>query len=197
MQSIFERGHFHSYRIEEKQFSAVENKTELLLENESLSSKTKVFLSHKHSDLEELKDLIGFLEKTYNVDVYIDSMDKSLPSTTSGKTATRIKNVIKKWDKFILLATENAIESKWCNWELGFGDAHKYRDNIAILPIKEHGQYDYQYKGKEYMSIYPQILYYDGSESYTSGRPVAPGFYYGYLSETGHRIITPLSTWLK
>ncbi len=197
MQTIFERGYFHSYRIADSHFSVVENRTELLLENRTTSYKTRVFLSHKHSDLDELKDLIGFLEGKYNVDVYIDSMDKSLPSTPSGKTATRIKNVIKKCDKFILLATDNAVESKWCNWELGFGDAHKYRENIAILPIKNLGQYDYQYKGQEYMSIYPQILYYDGSESYYNGGNVSPGFYYGYISETGRRVITPLSDWLK
>ena len=156
-----------------------------------------MFLSHKHSDLDELKDIIGFLESKYNVDVYIDSMDKAMPTTTSGATAARIKSVIQKCDKFILLATDDAVESKWCNWELGFGDAQKFRENIAILPIKEKGQYDFQYKGKEYMSIYPQIIYYDGSEQYTSGARVTPGFYYGYRDDKGTINITPLNDWLK
>lgn len=197
MKTIFERGYFHSYRVEEVYFSQVENRTNLLLENKVYSYKTKVFLSHKHSDLQELKDFIGFLERNYNVDVYIDSMDKSMPSVTSGKTAMRIKDVIKKCDKFILLATDNAVDSKWCNWELGFGDAQKYRDNIAILPIKEYGTSDYLYKGREYMSIYPQIVYYDGSEKYSSGDPVKAGFYYGYFNENSKRIIMPLSDWLN
>lgn len=39
-------------------------------------------------------------------------------------------------DRFILLATDNAIGAPWCNWELGYGDAQKYKDKIAILPIK-------------------------------------------------------------
>lgn len=197
MQTIFERGYFHAHRVQDRHFSTVQNRAELLLENQIYSNKTKVFLSHKHSDLEELKDLIGFLETKYNVDVYIDSMDKAMPSTTSGATATRIKKVIQKCDKFILLATNDAVESKWCNWELGFGDAQKFRDDIAILPIKEKGQIDYQYKGQEYMSIYPHIIYYDGSERYTSGAPVTPGFYYGYKDDRGITIITPLSDWLK
>lgn len=197
MRTIFERGYFHTHRIQDSHFSTVQNRSELLLENRIYSNKTKVFLSHKHSDLEELKDLIGFLESKYNVDVYIDSMDKDMPSTTSGATATRIKSVIKKCDKFILLATDDALESKWCNWELGFGDAQKFREDIAILPIKEKGQYDHQYKGKEYMSIYPQIIYYDGSEQYTSGARVTPGFYCGYKDDRGITIITPLSDWLK
>ena len=196
MQTIFERGYFHAHRVQDSHFSTVQNRSEILLENQIHSNKTKVFLSHKHSDLEELKDFIGFLETKYNVDVYIDSMDKAMPSTTSGATATRIKKVIQKCDRFILLATNDAVESKWCNWELGFGDAQKFRDDIAILPIKEKGQIDYQYKGQEYMSIYPQIIYYVGSERYTSGAPVTLGFYYGYNNDRGITIITPLSDWL-
>ena len=197
MRAIFERGYFRANRVQDSHFSTVQNRTELLLENRISSNKTKVFLSHKHSDLEELKDLIGFFESKYNVDVYIDSMDKAMPSTTSGATATRIKKVIQKCDKFILLATNDAVESKWCNWELGFGDAYKYRDDIAILPIKEKGSYDYQYKGKEYMSIYPQIFYYDGTEKYDTGRLVTPGYYYGYVNDSGTAVITPLSDWLR
>lgn len=197
MRTIFERGYFHTHRIQDSQFSTVQNRAELLFENRIYSFKTKVFLSHKHSDLDELKDIIGFLESKYNVDVYIDSMDKAMPTTTSGATAARIKSVIQKCDKFILLATDDAVESKWCNWELGFGDAQKFRENIAILPIKEKGQYDLQYKGKEYMSIYPQIIYYDGSEQYTSGARVTPGFYYGYRDDKGTINITPLNDWLK
>lgn len=197
MRTIFERGYFHTHRIQDSQFSTVQNRAELLFENRIYSFKTKVFLSHKHSDLDELKDIIGFLESKYNVDVYIDSMDKAMPTTTSGATAASIKSVIQKCDKFILLATDDAVESKWCNWELGFGDAQKFRESIAILPIKEKGQYDFQYKGKEYMSIYPQIIYYDGSEQYTSGARVTPGFYYGYRDDKGTINITPLSDWLK
>lgn len=197
MRTIFERGYFQTHRIQDSQFSTVQNRAELLFENRIYSFKTKVFLSHKHSDLDELKDIIGFLQSKYNVDVYIDSMDKAMPTTTSGATATRIKSVIEKCDKFILLATNDAVESKWCNWELGFGDAQKFRDDIAILPIKEKGQYDFQYKGKEYMSIYPQIIYYDGSEQYTSGARVTPGFYYGYRDDKGTINITPLNDWLK
>ncbi len=197
MQTIFERGYFHSYRIEDSHFSTVENRTKLLLENQVTTHKTKVFLSHKHSDLDDLKDLIGFFESKYDVEVYIDSMDRSMPSSTNGATATRIKKVIRECDKFVLLATDGAVESKWCNWELGFGDAQKFRNDIAILPIKEHGKYDFQYKGKEYMSIYPQIVYYDGTEYYDTGRPVPAGFYYGYMNDSGIMVITPLSEWLK
>ena len=89
--------------------------------------KTTIFISHNHSDLKDLRDLIGFLEEKFNVLCYIDSRDPSLPKITSGETATKIKERIRQCDKFILLATNRAINSKWCNWELGYGDAQKYK----------------------------------------------------------------------
>lgn len=196
MKEIFDRGDFHDFRIQERYFSAVEGRTTVLLEGRQTSIRTKVFLSHKHSDLDELKDIIGFLENKYNVDTYIDSMDKDMPTKTSGQTAIRIKDVIKRCDKFILLATDNAVESKWCNWELGFGDAHKYKDDIAILPIKEKRISEDIYKGREYMAIYPTIVYYDGTEKYTNGNYVKPGYYYCFMVDS-RRIIMPLEDWLN
>lgn len=197
MKEIFDRGHFQGYRIEERYFSTVEGRSTLLLEGRETTGKTKVFLSHKHDDLEDLKGLIGFLEHDCNVVVYIDSMDKEMPSKTCGKTAMRIKQIIQSCDKFVLLATDLAVESKWCNWELGYGDAHKFRDHIAIFPVKDKGVSEDDYKGHEYMSIYPLILYYDGTEKYYTGEPVKAGYYYGYKNELGRYIITPLEEWLS
>ena len=157
--------------------------------------RTTVFLSHKHEDLTELKDFIGFLENKYRVDVYIDSKDPGMPENTSGETASRLKTVIKKCDKFILLATDNAIESKWCNWELGFGDAQKFKQNIAILPIKRKGAFDFQYKGNEYLYIYPYIAYYDGTEKYSNGSFIPIGYYIVSKDPNGHRTIENLSNW--
>ena len=54
-----------------------------------------------------------------------------------------------------MLATEGAIASKWCNWELGFGDAHRYIENIAIMPITEKRRESFS--GSEYLQIYPVI----------------------------------------
>src|SRR5690606_30550399 len=120
---------------------------------ESKFLKTKIFLSHKHDELEQLEGAISFLKKN-SVDVYVDWLDDGMPKITSGITASRIKEKIKENDKFILLATENAINSRWCNWELGLGDAAKYINNIAILPIKK----DYSdFTGNEYLQIYPYI----------------------------------------
>jgi hypothetical protein len=77
-----------------------------------------------------------------------------MPNEASGETADRIKKMIKENRKFILLATNGTIASKWCNWELGFGDADKYHEHIAIMPIAED---DGSWKGNEYLQIYPSI----------------------------------------
>lgn len=197
MKQIFNRGHFKNYRIEERYFSDVEGRSRVLLEGHEISTKTKVFLSHKHDDLEDLKGLIGFLEKEYDVQVYIDSMDKEMQNKqTDGKTALRIKEVIKNSDKFILLATDKAVESPWCNWELGFGDAHKYRENIAVFPFKEPQLTEKDYKGHEYIAIYPVITYYEGTEKYKDGTPIKKGYYIRY-KENGRCYPTSLKEWLK
>ena len=197
MKLIFERGEFNAYKITDFQLKKTLTETRAFSEGSRISNKKTIFLSHKHSDLNDLKDIIGFLQSHYNVNVYIDSMDKDMPKNTNGETAKRIKNIIKKCDKFILLATDDAIESKWCNWELGFGDANKYRDHIALFPIKEQGTSDYTYKGNEYMQIYPFIAYFDGTEHYKNGDQVISGYYVCYYDSDGTKIITPFSQWLN
>lgn len=57
------------------------------------------------------------------------------------------------------MATNDSLSSKWCNWEIGYGDSFKYIDNIAIFPLL---RYNEMWKGQEYLEIYPIIkLKYD------------------------------------
>ncbi len=113
-----------------------------------------VFLSHKHDEVIVLEDVICML-KSLGVFVYVDWLDEGMPKETCGDTACRIKQKIKECKKFIFLATEGAIASKWCNWELGYGDAQKYWNNIAIMPITEKRRD--VFSGSEYLQIYPVI----------------------------------------
>lgn len=197
MKNIFESGHFSSYRINDSQIDRSTTETRVYAADTSRRYRTTVFLSHKHADLEDLKGLIGFLRLEYNVDVYIDSRDSAMPKETSAQTAVRIKKIIDKCDRFILLATDGAIESKWCNWELGYGDARKYKDKIALFPMKPSGTYDYKYKGNEYMQMYPSIEYYGRGDEYSNGNPIEPGYYVGYFNSEGGRTITRLEEWLR
>ena len=97
MKHIFERGSFGNYRITDLQLNEARSETRSFSEGGRVSYRTTIFLSHKHSDLEDLKDIIGFLRR-FNVDVYIDSMDKAMPKITSGETAHRIKSIKKRME---------------------------------------------------------------------------------------------------
>lgn len=192
MKTIFEQGSFNAYskiRLNESRFPVLEH-------SQYSAGKTTVFISHKHDDLEDLKGILGFLQRTYDVKVYIDSQDPTMPKITSAQTALNIRERIKQCDKFILLATNGAIESKWCNWELGYGDAQKFKKHIALFPMKPKGASDGAYKGSEYMDIYPYISYFDGTETYTDKKPIPRG-YYVRRHESDGNYITPLGDWFK
>lgn len=161
--------------------------------NESELNKVTIFLSHKHDEIEDLDAAISFL-KRFDVDVYVDWLDEGMPVATSGRTAIRIKQKIKENKKFIFLATEGAIASKWCNWELGYGDSLKYMDKIALLPIRNDGR---SYSGSEYMQIYPSIEYLDGTERNNAGQLIGAGYYVlDPADENGSRSFVTLRYWL-
>ena len=190
--NIFYSGVFNSFKVPSINKSI--NESIHMYTFDSMMNSPRVFISHKHSDLENLKGLIGFLEKEYNVITYTDGNDSTLPRKPSAKTAELIKKTIKSCDKFILLATNGAIKSKWCNWELGYGDATKGK-NIAIFPMNDIGLTDSEYSGNEYMELYPSVVYRDGTTMYLTGNPVKEGFYIRIKKDRNNFLI-PLKQWL-
>lgn len=200
---IFERGHFSSTLLNESVIQESLNESRTFSAKSVYTTKPTVFLSHKHpKDHEQemrrdLRGVMGLLDEL-GAKVYIDSMDNAMPQQTAGETALRIKEVIKYCKKFVLFATEKAIESYWCNWELGIGDTYKYSNHIAILPMKERGTYDYLYKGNEYLQIYPRIDYEDGTSRYNTGDLITAGYYVSDpTGKDGVRRLTKLRTWLN
>ena len=139
-----------------------ENKLGMRVFNESLSearaatkstASTSVFLSHSHED-RLLVNKVAVLLRKNGYNVYVDWLDSTMPVTTNAETATKLKQRIISCKKFVFIATNDAILSRWCNWELGFGDAQKYLNNIALFPIAEnYGSWN----GSEYLNIYPRI----------------------------------------
>lgn len=191
--SFISESQLAQYRSRTKTFSAdnIVNLNESLLRDKS---KPMIFLSHKHDEHSILQDVVEFLKKE-GVDVYVDWMDPSMPAYTSAETAHKLKEKIKVADKFILVATSNAISSKWCNWELGLGDAAKYIDDIALFPVNKELQSFY---GSEYLRIYPRIEYQNGTTQYTGGAYIPKGYYVIYPSDkNGDSSIFSLKDWLK
>lgn len=159
----------------------------------SAGQRASVFLSHKHDEISQLKRVAYILENLHT-NIYVDWLDNSMPKTTSGVTATIIKQQIKKYDKFILIATNGAIDSKWCNWELGYGDAQKFDlGKMALFPIAQN---DGNWKGSEYMQIYPTIQYYYGTEKYSNGELIPRGYYYRYKYKDGKFYLKKLYDWI-
>jgi hypothetical protein len=151
--SIISKSKLSEFRNTTRIYSKTINESLLEFKSQSRFNKVTIFLSHKHDETEELDSAISFL-KRFGVEVYVDWLDDGMPRTTSGVTATRIKQKIKENKKFVFLATEGAIASKWCNWELGHGDAQKFVEHIAVLPIKNNYS---DFGGAEYLQIYPYI----------------------------------------
>ena len=153
----------------------------------------RVFISYKHCNLGILKGLIGFLEKENNVITYTDRNDSTLPRTSSAKNAELIKKTINNCDKFILLATNGAIKSKWCNGELGYGDTSKGK-GAAIFPMNDTAFSISDYSGNEYMELYPSVVYRDETTMYISKKPIKEDFYI-QIKNDRNNIIIPLKQW--
>lgn len=169
------------YVCKDSNTATILNEAREVRENGITSQGVTVFLSHKHDEVAVLANAICML-KSLGIFVYVDWMDEGMPKETCGETAQRIKQKIKECRKFILLATEGAIASKWCNWELGFGDAQKYPEHIAIMPITDKRRDNFS--GSEYLQIYPVIK--------TSFEYIASGCYVEFEEKK-----IPLVDWLK
>lgn len=129
------------------------------LERFSKSYKTTIFLSHSHHDNDIVGSVISFLLNN-GIYIYVDWLDPTMPQTTSGETASKIKDKINQCERFIVLLTENSKESKWVPWELGYADAQKDNDKISILPVKRnYYTRDSEFEGIEYMQLYRQIVF--------------------------------------
>jgi len=161
-------------------------------------SQTSVFLSHKHDDKKALFAIKHILEEC-GARPYIDWMDADMQHQTNSATASTIKRKIQACDSFILVATDGAIASKWCNWELGYGDAYKYpKKHIALFPVEQD---DATWSGNEYMQLYPVIeklnsgmamdYYYKGV-----GSNLNEGYYVIYHNEDRVIAAVPLKVWL-
>lgn len=116
---------------------------------------TSIFLSHSHLDKGVVEQAKIFFE-SLGFSIYVDWADETMPEKTDATTAQKIKHqIISGNDKFVLLATNNAVASKWCNWEVGIADPFKLPKNkIALFPLAENSG---TWNGNEYLKIYPRI----------------------------------------
>lgn len=152
-----------------------------------------VFLSHKHEEKTLLLQVKKFFENL-GMSVYVDWLDTRMQHPTDKKTAEDLKRQIDENDKFIFIATDGAMDSPWCSWEIGLGDALKLKDDkIAIFPVAEN---DGTWEKHEYLQIYPHIEYEDGTNHYSDGGIITKGYYIKYPYVNGKRNSVKLEKWL-
>lgn len=110
-----------------------------------------IFLSHSSKD----KELIAGLKLLLNdmgYSVYVDWNDEKLdPSNVTPETAALLRERMKQCKSLIYAFSDNASNSKWMPWELGYFDALK-KSRVAVLPISQSPQYSY--KGSEFVGLY-------------------------------------------
>ena len=114
-----------------------------------------VFLSHSSLDKKLVLTLVNlFNEAGYSV--YVDWIeDTQLDRNNVNKnTAQVLRNRMNGSRGLAYVATGNAINSKWCPWELGYFDGKK-NERCCILPIME----SQNFQGQEYLGLYPYMQY--------------------------------------
>ncbi len=133
-----------------KSYDSVKPLFESMEKRASSNQMDKAFLCHSHIDSELVKG-IAKLFLQYDIDIYIDWLDNSMPSVTNRITAEKIQKRINESKYFFFLCTEKSMKSRWCPWEIGYAD--KGNRKILIIPTKS-GDTTY---GNEYLQLYPRI----------------------------------------
>lgn len=126
----------------------------MLLKAQKSVATTSVFLSHSHKDMELVTGLLNAITGTTGISLFVDWQSSSMPKVTGKDTASQIKKSIAELDLFIVLATQNAMSSRWVPWELGIADTLKGYDRIAIVPMVDPFG---NFSGNEYCQLYRRL----------------------------------------
>jgi hypothetical protein len=114
-----------------------------------------IFLSHSFSDKELVLGLKIELER-FGYSVYVDWIeDYGINRYDITKNNVFWIQYRMKSSKCLLYATsEHATDSRWMPWETGYMDGYT-TGKVAIIPVV--AQWNYDFKGSEYLGIYPRI----------------------------------------
>lgn len=115
-----------------------------------------IFLSHAFADAQLILGLalvFQRMEYTVYIDWVVDAhLDRS---KVAKETADLLRKRMDDSKCLLYASTENTPESKWMPWETGYFDART--DKVAIIPILNGSKVGYDYKGQEYLGLYPYM----------------------------------------
>ena len=112
-----------------------------------------LFISHCFKDKELIRGLYSMFQ-TAGYNVYIDWIDDPNlnRANVDENTAALIKHRMDSCKAMAYVSTVNSPTSKWCPWELGYGDGKLGK--VCIIPVMNGS-----YNGQEYLKLYPYLEY--------------------------------------
>lgn len=112
--------------------------------------KTSIFISYSSKD-KTYATLMRNALLRHDLKVYIDYLDTELnPKNVNKETAKELKKRIQQCKGILYIHSQKSELSKWCPWELGFGEGIKSR--ICVLEVIEDNTYQ-----QEYLKMYPSL----------------------------------------
>ena len=152
---------FNFHDLKQRAYRSISYKkaaSEILVQDNLSYSSTKkydIFLSHSFLDADIILGVKLSLEDL-GYSIYVDwTEDPQLDRKTITKATAALLRERMNSSKCLFFATsKNSMSSKWMPWELGYKDGQN--EKAAILPVSE-SRYENEYKGQEYLAIYPYI----------------------------------------
>lgn len=140
-----------------KSFSSDTAESILIREAASFSAaKTyDIFISHSYNDADDILKVKQIIEDM-GFSTYVDWLeDRQLSRSNVNKaTAKTLRLRMARCKSLFYVTSDNAYNSKWMPWELGYFDALKGK--VAILPILQN-QITNSYEGQEYLGLYSYV----------------------------------------
>lgn len=146
------------------------------IQRSALAGQRTGFLCHSHHNRTLALGLQQRLKED-GLNLYVGWQDSSMPSEPDQETASRIKTMVRSSDIFLFLATEHSMSSRWCLWEIGFGDGTKQNSQIIVVPTRDSSGH---YHGNEHLKLYRRLetssasgpIYWYPTGGYSAGGPV-------------------------
>lgn len=116
-----------------------------------------IFLSHAFEDAILIKALRDVLVEAGH-SVYVDWIEDPQfeRKYVSKYTAAGLRQRMSQCRSLLFATSEAAKTSLWMPWELGFMDSET-TSRVAIAPIVPSGQQSDEFKGQEYLGLYPYL----------------------------------------